>query len=70
MIQSNEEERHRSVQCRDRLLKVGEIFELNGNILSEAASYETTYDLTPQNALYMHQLLLHFRQDLPEQACF
>lgn len=70
MIQSNEEERHRFVQCRDRLLKFGEIVELNANILSEAASYETTYDLTPQDALVYASVITHLQQDLPEQACF
>lgn len=70
MIQSNEEERHRFIQCRDRLLKVGEIVALNANILSEAASYETTYDLTPQDALVYASVITHLRQDLPEQACF
>ncbi|MBW4695475.1 MAG: DUF4935 domain-containing protein [Lyngbya sp. HA4199-MV5] len=70
MIQSNEEERHRFVQCRDRLLEVGEIVALNASILSEAASYETTYDLTPQDALVYASVMTHLRQDLPEQACF
>lgn len=70
MIQSNEEERHRFVQCRDRLLKVGEIVALDANILSEAASYETIYDLTPQDALVYASVVTHLRQDLPEQACF
>lgn len=66
MIQSNEEERHRFVQCRDRFLTVGEIVVLNANILSEAASYETTYDLTPQDALVYASVITHLRQDLPE----
>jgi predicted nucleic acid-binding protein len=70
MIQSNEEERHRFIQCRDRLLKVGEIVALNVNILSEAVAYETTYDLTPQDALIYASVLTHLRHDLPEQACF
>ncbi|MBD2073087.1 DUF4935 domain-containing protein [Phormidium sp. FACHB-592] len=70
MIQSNEEERHRFVQCRARLLKVGEIIALNVNILCEAASYETTYDLTPQDALVYASVITHLRRDLPEQACF
>jgi hypothetical protein len=70
MIQSNEEERHRFIQCRDRLLKVGEIVALNANILSEAASYETIYDLTPQDALVYASVITHLRHDLPEQACF
>jgi predicted nucleic acid-binding protein len=70
MIQSNEEERHRFIQCRDRLLKVGEIVALNASILSEAAVYETTYDLTPQDALVYASVITHLRYDLPEQACF
>ncbi len=70
MIQSNEEERHRFMQCRDRLLNVGEIVELNATTLSEAAAYETTYDLTPQDALVYASVITHLRQDLPEQACF
>lgn len=70
MIQSNEEERHRFIQCRDRLLQVGEIVALNASILSEAADYETTYDLTPQDALVYASVMTHLRHHLPEQACF
>lgn len=70
MIQSNEEERHRFIECRDRFLKVGEIVALNASILSEAASYETTYDLTPQDALVYASVITHLRHKLPEQACF
>ncbi len=70
LIQSNEEERHRFIQYRDRLLKVGEIVALNANILGEAASYETTYDLTPQDALVFASVITHLRHDLPKQACF
>lgn len=70
MVQSNEEERHRFDQCRNRLLKIGEIVALNANILSEAASYEVTYDLTPQDALVYASVITHLRQDSPEQACF
>jgi predicted nucleic acid-binding protein len=70
MIQSNEEERNRFIQCRDRLLKVGEIVALNANILSDAAAYETTYDLAPQDALVYASVITHLRQNFPEQACF
>jgi predicted nucleic acid-binding protein len=70
MIQSNEEERYRFTQCRDRLLRIGEIASLDANILSEAASYETTYDLTPQDALVYASVITHLRHDLPEYACF
>ncbi len=70
MIQSNEEERHRFIQYRDRLLKIGEIIALNANILSEAASYETTCDLTLQDALVYASIIMHLQQNLPAQACF
>lgn len=70
MIQSNEEERHRFIEYRDRILEAGEIIELNVNILSQAASYEITYDLTPQDALVYTSVITHLQQDLPEQACF
>jgi predicted nucleic acid-binding protein len=70
MVQSNEEERHRFIQCRDRLLNIGEIVALNANILIEAASYETTYDLTPQDALVYVSVIGHLRHDQPQQACF
>jgi predicted nucleic acid-binding protein len=70
MVQSNEEERHRFIQCRDRLLNIGEIVALNANILIEAASYETTYDLTPQDALVYASVIGHLRQYQPQQACF
>jgi predicted nucleic acid-binding protein len=70
MVQSNEEERHRFIQCRDRLLNIGEIVALNANILIEAASYETTYDLTPQDALVYASVIGHLRHEQPQQAYF
>lgn len=70
MIQSNEEERHRFIQCRERLLKIGEIVALNASILSRAASYETIYDLTPQDALVYASVISHLQYDAPERACF
>ncbi len=70
MIQSNEEEQHRFIQCRDRLLQVGEIVALNASILREAVVYETTYDLTAQDALVYASVMTHLRSDSPDQACF
>jgi predicted nucleic acid-binding protein len=70
MVQSNEEERHRFIQYRERLLNIGEIVALNANILIEAASYETTYDLTPQDALVYASVIGHLRHEQPQQACF
>ena len=70
MVQSNEEERHRFTQCRERLLKIGEIVDLTADILNEAASYETKYDLTPQDALVYASVIAHLRRSQPQQACF
>ncbi len=70
MIQSNEEERYRFTQYRDRLLEIGEIVALDSSILSEAVSYETTYDLTPQDALVYASVLTHLRHSFPKHACF
>lgn len=70
MIQSNEEEQHRFEQCRERLIKTGEIVALTAEILSQAASGQTTYDLTPQDALVYASVLEHLRRYQPQQACF
>ena len=70
MVQSNEEERHRFIQCRERLLNVGEIVALTADILIQAASCETTYDLTPQDALVYASVIDHLQRYQPQQACF
>lgn len=70
MVQSNEEERHRFIQCRERLLKVGEIITLTAQILIEAASYEMTHALKPQDALVYASVVGHLQQYQPQQACF
>lgn len=70
MVQSNESERHRFIQCRERLLKIGEIVALTADILNEAASYETKYDLTPQDALVYASVIAHLGHSQPQQACF
>lgn len=70
LIVPDEEEQQRFIQCHDRFLQVGEIIALNAIILREAASYETTYDLTPQDALVYASVITHLQHDLPEQACF
>ncbi len=70
MVQSNEEERYRFIQCRERLLKIGEIVALNANTLLEAAAYEIIYDLRPQDALVYASVIGHLRQEQPLQACF
>jgi hypothetical protein len=70
LVDSNEEEQKRFIQCRDRLLNIGDIVALTADILIEAASCETTYDLTPQDALVYASVTDHLRRYQPQQACF
>jgi predicted nucleic acid-binding protein len=70
IVQSNQEERRRFVEYRERILNIGEVISLNKNILIEAASCEITYSLTPQDALVYASVLGHLQQDKPRQACF
>lgn len=70
MLQSNEEERERFTQCRERLFSVGQVIALTATILVEAASCETIDDLKPQDALVYASVISHLRRDQPQQACF
>ena len=70
MVQSNEEERQRFTQCRERLFKIGEVVALTADILIEAVSCETTYDLRPQDALVYVSVINHLLRYQPQQACF
>jgi predicted nucleic acid-binding protein len=70
MVQSNEEERQRFVQCRERLFNIGEVIVLTADVLMEAASCETTYNLSPQDALVYASVVNHLRSCQPQQACF
>jgi hypothetical protein len=47
-----------------------EIVALNARILGNAARYETTHDLTPQDALVYASVMIHLQHDAPQQACF
>jgi predicted nucleic acid-binding protein len=70
MVQSNEEERYRFIQYRDRLLNVGEVVALDASILTTAATYESAYDLSPQDALVYASVMGHLRENLPQKSCF
>jgi predicted nucleic acid-binding protein len=61
IVKSNEEERNRFIQYRERLLNVAEIVPLNAEILKAAASSETIYDLTPQDALVYASVIHHLQ---------
>lgn len=70
MVQSNEEERDRFIQYRERVFKIGEIVALTADILVAAAAYETVYDLSPQDALVYASVIDHLRLYQPQRACF
>jgi len=70
MVQSNEEERQRFVNYRERLFNIAEVIALTADILIEAASCEATYDLRPQDAFVYASVIKHLRQYQPQLACF
>lgn len=70
LVQSNEEERDRFVQYRERLLKIAQVIPLTADILSEAAACESPYDLSPQDALVYASVITHLCQHSPAAACF
>ncbi|MEM9216247.1 MAG: PIN domain-containing protein [Cyanobacteria bacterium P01_F01_bin.150] len=70
ILQSNEQEQQRFNQYRTRLLQVADIVVLNNDILQEAASYEGSYGLKPQDAIVYASVMTHLQQTLPTEACF
>jgi predicted nucleic acid-binding protein len=70
LVQSNEEERQRFVQYRERLLQSAEVIALTADILTEAAASEGPYDLKPQDAFVYASVITHLRQHQPQIACF
>ena len=70
LVQSNEQERQRFVQYRERLLRSAEVIALTADILTEAAASEAPYDLKPQDALVYASVITHLRQHQPLTACF
>jgi predicted nucleic acid-binding protein len=70
ITQSNEEEQSRFSSYRQRLLSTGEVIALNPNVLLQAASYETNYTLSPQDAIVYASVLEHLRLNQPQQSCF
>jgi hypothetical protein len=70
LIKSNEEERQRFGDCRERLIKTAEIIPLTSAILESAAYYETLYDLRPQDAIVYASILNHLEMNRPPISCF
>lgn len=70
LVEIDVEETKRFAKYRNRLLSHADIIPLNGNILSEAATYENRYALMPQDALVYASILFHLQQKKPAIACF
>jgi predicted nucleic acid-binding protein len=70
IVQSSQEEQNRFIQCRKRLLQIGEIVALTADILLAATTYETTYDLAPQDAIVYASVISHLQCSQPQPACF
>ncbi|RRR66087.1 MAG: PIN domain-containing protein [Candidatus Viridilinea halotolerans] len=70
LVQSNEEEKQRFTHFRSRLTRIAEIIPLTLDTLREAATYETPYGLTPQDALVYASVITHLRQNKSLISCF
>jgi predicted nucleic acid-binding protein len=70
LVRTNEEENQRFIRYRDRLLSIAEIIPLTIDVLREAATHESPYDLTPQDALVYASVIAHLRQHKPPVSCF
>jgi predicted nucleic acid-binding protein len=70
LIQSNEEEQQRFAHYRQRILHSAHVVALTATIVKQAATYETTYDLGPQDAMVYASVISHLQKTRPTQACF
>jgi predicted nucleic acid-binding protein len=70
LTKSSEEELQQFLQYRQQLLQVGEIIPLTSNILILATEAETTYDLSPQDAIVYASVITSLQQIQPNTACF
>ena len=70
LITSNEEERVRFDEQRERILECAQIVPLTADILRDAAAAERTFGLTPQDAVVYASIISHLRESRPAQACF
>lgn len=70
LVQSNEEEKQRFSEYRDRLLRIAEFVSLTPEIVSSAAAFETMYDLKPQDSLVYASVVAHLQQYQPVASCF
>ena len=70
LVQSTEEEKERFIKLRARFLNAAEIIPLTIEILREAASFESPYDLDPQDALVFASVISHLQKNSSVMSCF
>lgn len=70
LVKSNEEERRRFDTYRRRLLAMAEIVSLTAEILEQAARYENSHQLAPQDALVYASVMNHLSRSASPQNCF
>lgn len=70
LVESSKEESLRFQTYRDRLLATVEIVPLDVSVITEAAAYESTLRLSPQDALVYASIMAHLRLNLPTSSCF
>jgi predicted nucleic acid-binding protein len=70
LIQSSEEDMQRFDAYRSRLLRISDVISLTNKILLSAATYEKSYDLTPQDALVYASVVAHLSAEISQQSCF
>ena len=70
LVQSTEEEKERFIKLRARFLNAAEIIPLTIEILREAASFESHYDLDPQDAIVFASVISHLQKNSSVMSCF
>ena len=70
LIQSNEEDQQRFDLYRSRILRIAEVVPLTAEILLQAAFYESSYHLAPQDALVYASVMTHLSTRQWQESCF
>jgi len=70
LVQSNDEEKARLEQYRQRLLAITTIIALTSAILVNGSQYEKQYSLSPQDAIVYASVMDHLRQEPQIMSCF
>lgn len=69
-IQSNEEEKQRFDQYRNKFFQLATIIPLTRDVLSAATVYEGQYGLSPQDALVYASVIQYVKEHEKIESCF